>query len=62
MCDRDPETVVDRATKKEQMTNTIGWCLAIGLVAAVICGAGKLCVDVMNRPKEPPRRKRPWEL
>jgi hypothetical protein len=47
--------------QKEQLTNTIGLCIAGGLGLALVCGVGKLVVDLKKNQLRQ-RQRQLWEL
>jgi hypothetical protein len=50
-----------RAERAENTMNTMGFCVATCLGAALVCGLGKLAVD-LQKSQPTPRRKKPWEM
>jgi len=56
------EAVAERNKRAEEQLNTIGLCLASGLGIALVCGIGKMAVDLSKVKQRSGRRKQPWEL
>jgi hypothetical protein len=55
------EAVAEQSKRIDDQLNTIGLCLANVLGAALVCGIGKMAVDLTKTRLDPGRSKQPWE-
>jgi hypothetical protein len=55
------KAVAERNKRAEERLNTIGLCLGSVLGVALVCGIGKMVVDLTKNQQDFGRPKQPWE-